>query len=371
MSSEFGSNLRVSIFGQSHAPAIGVVIDGLPAGEAVDLEELYVFLQRRAPGRTDTSTPRREEDMPRILSGLVNGRTCGAPLAAVIENTNTRSQDYEALKDVPRPGHADYTAQVRFGGCQDVRGGGHFSGRLAAPLCIAGGICIQILSRRRVEIAAHIHSVFQTEDRPFNPMGESVETLRRLKQAPFPVLDPAKGEEMHSSILEAKSLGDSVGGTVECIVQGVPAGLGGGMFGGADSRLASVLFGIPAVKGVEFGAGFHAARLRGSQNNDPFRMEQAQVRTASNHAGGILGGITTGMPLIFRTAFKPTPSIALEQDSVSLSAGENRRLAVRGRHDPCIVPRAVPVVEAAAAAVVLDLLLDSPARLPEHGTGMP
>ncbi len=364
MSSEFGKNLRVSIFGQSHAPAIGVVVDGLPAGEAVDLEELHAFLQRRAPGRTDTSTPRREEDFPKILSGLVNGRTCGAPLAAVIENTNTRSRDYEELKDVPRPGHADYTAQVRYGGFQDVRGGGHFSGRLTAPLCIAGGICIQLLARRGIEVAAHIRSVFQTEDRPFDPLGESSETLRRLRQAPFPVLEAGKGEEMRCVILEARSLKDSVGGTVECIVQNLPAGLGGGMFGGADSRLAGVLLGIPAVKGVEFGAGFQAARLRGSQNNDPFYMEGDRVRTRSNRAGGILGGITTGMPLIFQAAFKPTPSIALEQESVSLSRGEDRPLTVHGRHDPCIVPRAVPVVEAAAAAVVLDLLLDSPARLP-------
>lgn len=364
MSSEFGSNLRVSIFGQSHAPAIGVVIDGLPAGEAVDVDELCAFLQRRAPGRTDTSTPRREEDAPKILSGLVNGRTCGAPLAAVIENTNTRSQDYENLKDIPRPGHADYTAQVKYGGFQDVRGGGHFSGRLTAPLCIAGGVCIQILRRRGVEIAAHIAGIAAERDRPLRPLGETAQTLDRLRSAPFPTLDPEAGARMRAAILAARDQKDSVGGTVECIVQGLPAGLGGGMFGGADSRLALVLFGIPAVKGVEFGAGFGAADLRGSENNDPFRMEGGQVRTASNHAGGILGGITTGMPLIFRAAFKPTPSIALEQDSISLSAGENRRLAVRGRHDPCIVPRAVPVVEAAAAAVALDLLLDSPARLP-------
>lgn len=364
MSSEFGTNLRVSIFGQSHAPAIGVVLDGLPAGEEIDLEELNAFLQRRAPGRTDTSTPRREGDVPHILSGVVNGRTCGAPLAAVIENTNTRSQDYESLKDLPRPGHADYTAQVRYGGFQDVRGGGHFSGRLTAPLCVAGGICLQLLRRRGIEIAAHIAGIAQVEDRPFAPLGEALPVLEELRAAPFPTLDRAAGERMRAAVLEAKAVGDSVGGTVECIAQGVPPGLGGGMFGGTDSRLACVLFGIPAVKGVEFGAGFQAAGLRGSENNDPFCLENGQVRTRSNHAGGILGGITTGMPLLFRAAFKPTPSIALEQNSVSLSGGEARPLTVHGRHDPCIVPRAVPVVEAAAAAVVLDLLLDSPARLP-------
>lgn len=363
MSSEFGKNLRVSIFGQSHAPAIGVVVDGLPAGEAVDLEELHAFLQRRAPGRTDTSTPRREEDFPKILSGLVNGRTCGAPLAAVIENTNTRSRDYEELKDVPRPGHADYTAQVRYGGFQDVRGGGHFSGRLTAPLCIAGGICIQLLARRGIEVAAHIRSVFQTEDRPFDPLGESSETLRRLRQAPFPVLEAGKGEEMRCVILEARSLKDSVGGTVECIVQNLPAGLGGGMFGGADSRLAGVLLGIPAVKGVEFGEGFTAACLHGSQNNDPFAVENGRIVAETNHAGGILGGITTGMPILLRVAVKPTPSIGQPQKTVSLSAMEDTDLTIHGRHDPCIAHRAVPVVEAVTATVLLDLLLEG-----DHGT---
>ena len=363
MSSELGNNLRVSVFGQSHAPAIGVVVDGLPAGEAVDLEVLQAFLLRRAPGRTDTATPRREGDVPRILSGLAEGRTCGAPLAAVIENTNTRSKDYEQLKDIPRPGHADYTAQVRYGGFQDVRGGGHFSGRLTAPLCIAGGVCLQILKRRGVEIAAHISGVAAEEDRPFRPLGETPEVLDRLRAAPFPTLEEEAGARMRAAILDARSRLDSVGGVVECIVQGLPAGLGAGMFGGADSRLAAALFGIPAVKGVEFGAGFRAARLYGSENNDPFRMAGDRVETTSNHAGGILGGITTGMPLLFRAAFKPTPSIAREQNSVSLSAGEDRKLAVHGRHDPCIVPRAVPVVEAVAAIVALDLLLDSPPRL--------
>ena len=365
MSSELGNNLRVSIFGQSHAQAIGVSIDGLPAGEAVDLEELCTFLRRRAPGHADTATPRREEDRPEILCGLLDGRTCGAPLTAVIANTNTRSGDYAELRDVPRPGHADYTAQVRYRGFQDVRGGGHFSGRLTAPLCVAGGICIQILRRRGIELAAHISGIEEWEDRPLNPMGEAPETLERLRRAPFPVLDQEAGERMRAAILEARAQGDSLGGVVECIVQGVPAGLGAGMFGGMESRLGAALFGIPAVKGVEFGAGFGASRLRGSENNDPFCMAEGRVTCKSNHAGGILGGITTGLPLMFRTAFKPTPSISKEQDSISFGKAAHEKLAVRGRHDPCIVPRAVPVVEAAAAIVVLDALLDSPAVLPE------
>ena len=365
MSSYLGNNLRVSIFGQSHSPAIGVTVDGLPVGEEIDMEKLERFLQRRAPGHTATATDRREGDKPRFLCGLVEGRTCGAPLTAIIENTDVRPRDYDRLKDVPRPGHADYTAQVKYGGFQDVRGGGHFSGRLTAPLCIAGGIALQILARRGVRIAAHICSVAGVEDRPFDPMGERADTLKALGQAPIPVLDAAAGERMERAILEARAQGDSLGGVVEVMVTGLPAGVGGPLFGGMESRLAAALFGIPAVKGVEFGAGFGAAQMPGSRNNDPFRVENGRVTAMSNHAGGILGGITTGAPLVFRAAFKPTPSIALEQDSVSLSRQKNETLTVTGRHDPCIVPRAVPVTEAAAALVVLDALLDPPVRLAE------
>lgn len=363
MSSYLGKNLHISIFGQSHSQAIGVSVDGLPAGERLDLEELDRFLQRRAPGRDATATSRKEGDKPRFLCGLVDGVTCGAPLAAVIENTNTRSKDYDKLKDVPRPGHADYTAQIRYGGFQDVRGGGHFSGRLTAPLCIAGGVALQILARRGIQIAAHIRSVGEAEDRPFDSMGEQVETLDTLRSASFPVLNPEAEQAMRDIIMDAKGQGDSVGGIVECIVTGLPAGLGDPMFGGMEGRLAAALFGVPAVKGVEFGAGFEVARMWGSQNNDPFAVVDGAVTAQSNNAGGILGGITTGMPLIFRAAFKPTPSISMAQDSVSLSRMEEERLEIVGRHDPCIVPRAVPVVEAAAAVVLLDVLLDAPARL--------
>ena len=365
MSSVMGHNLKVSVFGQSHAPAIGVCVDGLPAGEKIDLEELGRFLKRRAPGRDSTSTPRKEGDEPELLCGLVEGVTCGAPLAAVIRNGDTRSRDYDNLRDVPRPGHADFTAQVKYGGFQDAAGGGHFSGRLTAPLCIAGGIALQILARRGVRVAAHIRSVADVEDRPFDPLGEEAAVLDRLARAPFPTLEDKAGERMRRAILEAREAGDSVGGVVECIAQGLPAGLGGPLFGGMEGRLAAALFGIPAVKGVEFGAGFGAARMRGSEHNDPFAAEGGGVRTRTNHAGGILGGITDGMPLLFRAAFKPTPSIAREQDSVSLSRLEGTKLTVHGRHDPCVVPRAVPVVEAAAALVLLDALLDPPGRLPE------
>lgn len=357
MASYMGNRIHLSIFGQSHSEAIGVTVDGLPAGEAVDLNELAQFLKRRAPGRDNTATPRKETDTPHILCGLVDGVTCGAPLAAVIENTNTRSQDYAQLRDNPRPGHADWTAQVKYGGFQDVAGGGHFSGRLTAPLCIAGGICLQILARRGIRIGAHIRSIAQVEDTPFSPMGESWARLKQVQDSPFPVLDQESGERMRETILSARKDGDSVGGVVECMVTGLPAGVGEPMFQGLESQLASALFAIPAVKGVEFGSGFEAAQLRGSQNNDPFVMENGTVSTASNHAGGILGGISNGMPLVFRAAFKPTPSIAQTQQTVSLSAGEAAPLQITGRHDPCIVPRAVPVVEAAAAVVLLDALL--------------
>ena len=356
MASYLGEHIHVSVFGQSHSPAIGVVVDGLPAGERVDMEELGRFLKRRAPGQNATSTPRKEADLPQFLSGLVDDVTCGAPLAALIENTNTRSQDYAQLRDKPRPGHADFTAQVKYGGFQDVAGGGHFSGRLTAPLCIAGGICLQMLRRRGIEVAAHIASVAGEADRAFDPMGESVETMDALKRAPFPVLDEKAGERMRKVILQAKEEGDSVGGIVECLVTGVPAGLGEPMFGGMENRLAAALFGIPAVKGVEFGAGFGVATMRGSENNDPFTVKDGKVVTETNHAGGILGGITNGMPLVFRLAFKPTPSIAKQQQTVSLSKNQVEELVVTGRHDPCIVPRAVPVVEAVTALVLSDLL---------------
>lgn len=356
MASYLGEHIHVSVFGQSHSPAIGVVVDGLPAGERVDMEELGRFLKRRAPGQNATSTPRKEADLPQFLSGLVDDVTCGAPLAALIENTNTRSQDYAQLRDKPRPGHADFTAQVKYGGFQDVAGGGHFSGRLTAPLCIAGGICLQMLKRRGIEVAAHIASIAGEADRPFDPMGESVETLDALKRAPFPVLDEKAGEQMRKVILQAKEEGDSVGGIVECLVTGVPAGLGEPMFGGMENRLAAALFGIPAVKGVEFGAGFGVATMRGSENNDPFTVKDGKVVTETNHAGGILGGITNGMPLVFRLAVKPTPSIAKQQQTVSLSKKQVEELVVTGRHDPCIVPRAVPVVEAVTALVLTDLL---------------
>lgn len=356
MSSICGSLIKISIWGQSHSPAIGVTIDGLPAGYPVDLKELQAFLDRRAPGRGDYSTPRKEADVPEILSGLIDGHTCGAPLTALIRNTNARSGDYAGLKDCPRPGHADYPAQVKYQGFQDVAGGGHFSGRLTAPLCAAGGICLQILKNYGIQVGAHLYEIAGVQDAAFDPMAPQ---LDRLAGKRFPVLNEGAGEKMQAAISMARAVGDSVGGIVECAAVGLPVGLGDGMFGGMESRIAAIVYGIPGVKGLEFGAGFRASRMRGSENNDPYAWEKGAVCLRSNHAGGILGGITNGMPLIFRTAIKPTPSIAMEQDSVSLAAGKDQKLAVRGRHDPCIAPRAVPCMEAAAAIAIFDAMLEA------------
>lgn len=361
MSSEFGSLLKISVFGQSHGRAIGVVVDGLPAGEAIHLEELNAFLARRKPGKSPLSTARREADAPVFLSGLENGVTCGAPLCAVIENGDQHSSDYDALRDKPRPGHADYTAFVKWGGQADMRGGGHFSGRLTAPLCIAGGIAKQILSRRGVYVGAHLQSVGTVADALF-PLQPTKELFDAVAAKPFPVLDDQAGERMQALILEARKNLDSVGGVVECAATGLPAGLGEPMFGGVENRLAAALFGIPAVKGVEFGRGFGVARLSGTQNNDPYEVRGGTCVPATNNAGGILGGITTGAPVLVRCAFKPISSVMVEQDSVDLTTMEPARLKVHGRHDTTAVIRAVPVVEAVCALALADVLLTWPAE---------
>ena len=362
MSSEFGHILRVSVFGQSHGKAIGVNIDGLPAGEPIDLDALNAFLDRRKPGKSPLSTLRKETDIPVFLSGLENGVTCGAPLCAIIENSDQHSKDYSELADKPRPSHADYTAWVKWGGQADMRGGGHFSGRLTAPLCIAGGIAKQILARRGVYVGAHLASVGTENDSAF-PLLPTAALFDEIAAKPFPVLDDRAGERMRNVILDARQNLDSVGGVIECAAIGVPAGLGDPMFDGIENRLASALFGIPAVKGLEFGLGFGSSRLHGSENNDPFAVENGQIVTETNRAGGILGGITTGMPITLRVALKPTPSISQAQRTVSLSAKEPTDLVIKGRHDPCIAHRAVPVVEAVTATVLLDILLEG-----HHGT---
>lgn len=349
MSSTYGENIRLSIFGQSHSPAIGMTLEGIPAGEHIDFDQLQRFMERRAPGRKAYSTARREADVPEFLSGVRGEYTCGTPLTAIIRNGDTRSKDYAAFSAVPRPGHADYTADVKYFGYQDYAGGGHFSGRLTAPLCIAGGICLQILKRQGIEVISRIKSIGNVEDE--SPL------LSSTAGKDFPAVDEAAGKAMQEAIEQARMQGDSLGGIIECAVLGLPAGLGDPMFGGMENRIAAIVFGIPAVKGIEFGAGFQAAKLTGSRNNDSFVIEDGRIKTRSNNCGGILGGITDGMPLIFRAAVKPTPSIAMEQDSVDMKELKAAKLIVGGRHDPCIVPRAVPCMEAAAAIAVYDALL--------------
>jgi len=356
MSSTYGDSLKLSIFGQSHGPAIGMTLDGIPAGLPVDTEKLQTFLNRRAPGQQDWTTPRREEDRPEFLAGVLDGYTCGAPIAAVIHNKNTRSGDYANLKDCPRPGHADYTAQIKYGGFQDAAGGGHFSGRLTAPLCIAGGLCLQWLGEMGIRIGARIACIGGLCDKAFfDPMNPQLDQVCK----DFPALSAAAADQMRGYIASIKETGDSVGGIIECAITGLPAGLGEPMFGGVESKIAQIIYGIPAVKSLDFGAGYSSGYMRGSQWNDPYTIVDGEVKTLTNNAGGILGGITNGMPVLFQVAIKPTPSISLPQESISLSKEMVQPLTVQGRHDPCIVPRAVPVVEAAAAIAIFDLILSN------------
>ncbi len=330
MSSSYGDNYRISIFGESHSSAIGVTIEGLPAGSKIDPSELQSFMERRAPGRNMHSTARYEADVPEFLCGVKNGIATGSPITAIIRNSDARSRDYENLANVPRPGHADFPAEIKYNGYQDRAGGGHFSGRLTASLCIAGAIAIQQLEEKGISVSAKAIRIG----------GET---------------DPGK---MENAISAARNEGDSVGGIVEVEVNGLPAGIGDPMFGGLENRIAHAVFGIPAVKGIEFGDGFAVADMKGSENNDPYSVKDGKVVPVTNHAGGILGGISTGATVVFRVAFKPTPSIAKEQDSVDLEKMEVAKLVVKGRHDPCVVLRAVPCVEAAAAIAVYDAVLE-------------
>lgn len=355
MSNMIGNNIKISIFGQSHSEAIGVTIDGLPAGEKIDIDKLKAFMSKRAPGKNAYSTKRNEADEPVFLSGIVDGVTCGAPLTAVIYNKDFRSKDYDNLKDIPRPAHADYTAQVKYGGYQDVKGGGHFSGRLTAPLCIAGGICMQLLENRGIYVGSYIKSIGAVSD---NAVCENADELSAVYNKEFPTINDETAKKMMAHIEDARIEADSVGGVIECKAFGLPVGLGNPMFDGVENRISQIVFGIPAIKGIEFGNGFECAKLLGSQNNDEYYIEDGKVLTKTNNHGGILGGITSGMPLVFRVAVKPTPSIGKEQNSISLSAGREAKLVIEGRHDPCIVPRAVPCITSATAIAIYDMLLD-------------
>lgn len=359
MSGIYGMNLKLSIFGESHGKSIGCVLDGLPPGIALDLEALQLELDRRAPGKNKLSTQRKESDMFEIQSGFFEGHTTGTPLCAIIKNSDQHSKDYSILKDKMRPGHADYAGFVRYQGYNDYRGGGHFSGRITAPLVFAGAVAKQALAQMGIIVGSHILSINNISENGFNPMGESDEFLKEISQKDFAVIDDAIGEEMQARILQARSEKDSVGGVIESIVLHVPAGIGAPYFDSLESRLAHMMFSVPAVKGIEFGEGFGISQMTGSTANDEMHYVNGKVETTSNHNGGITGGITNSMPVIFRVAIKPTPSISREQNTISLVEGQDTKLSIVGRHDPCIVQRAVPVIEAATAWVIWDMLLEA------------
>lgn len=356
MSGMWGSKIKLSIFGESHGNAIGITIDGLPAGFYIDMDKIMMEMARRAPGKSSLSTPRKESDIPEILSGYFEGKTTGTPLCAIIRNSNTKSKDYSKLKDVMRPGHADYTGAVRYKGFNDYRGGGHFSGRITAPLVFAGAICKQILEVKGIIVSAHINSIGKIKDCSFLESDISDELLNSFKEKELPLINTKLEDEMRQEILSARSSGDSIGGTIECAILGVSPGIGDPFFDSVESTLAHLMFSVPAVKGIEFGKGFDISKMRGSEANDEYYLENGNIKTKTNNNGGILGGITNGMPIIFNVAIKPTASIFKEQNTVNIVTMEETTLCIEGRHDPCIVQRALPVIEAVAAIGITELM---------------
>ncbi|NFG60844.1 MULTISPECIES: chorismate synthase [unclassified Clostridium] len=357
MSGIWGNKLKISIFGESHGNAIGITVDGLPSGFEINMEDILREMSRRAPGKSKLSTTRKEGDIPEILSGVFEGKTTGAPLCAMIRNSDMHSKDYSELKDLMRPGHADYSGKIRYQGYNDYRGGGHFSGRITAPLVFAGAICKQILESKNVYVGTHVKRIGNVEDKDFSKINLTKDLMENLRSEELPVLIKENKEKMKNEILEAKKDGDSIGGIIECGIIGVKAGVGNPFFDSIESTLAHLLFSVPAVKGVEFGKGFEMSKLRGSECNDEYYYDGDEVKTYSNNNGGILGGISNGMPILFKAVIKPTPSISKEQKSINISEKKNGVITVKGRHDPCIIQRAVPVIESVAAIGLLDLML--------------
>lgn len=354
MSATFGNRIKITLFGQSHAPAIGAIVDGLPAGMKIDEEKLQVFMDRRR-AKSNLATKRHEADKVVFKSGVVDGVTCGAPVCLIIENKDTRSADYSDVQAVMRPSHSDFAAFVKYAGHNDVRGGGQFSGRLTAAMCAAGFLCLEVLKSKDIEVVSHISRIGDVQDVPLDDLNADRELNARLNASDFPVTDEEKKQLMTALILSKKQQGDSVGGEIECAVYNLPAGLGSDFFGGLEALIASAVFSIPAVKGLEFGAGFEFSKMLGSEANDCFAFDdEGKVVTTTNNCGGILGGISNAMPLIFKAAFKPTPSIALPQKSINVLEKTQEELVVKGRHDPCIVPRAAAVVEAAVAIALVN-----------------
>lgn len=360
MSGIWGNNIELAIFGESHGKAIGVTISGLPAGLELDMEFILSEMARRAPGRNELTTPRKEKDQPEIVSGFLDGRTTGTPLTALIWNTNTRSKDYSQMKRLMRPGQADYPGRVRYDGYNDYRGSGHFSGRITAPLVFAGAIAQQWLKNKGVIVGSHVQSIGHVEDQRFQEQtGINLETVTQLKEEQLPLFDASKRQAMEEVIIDAKNDLDSVGGVVETFVLGIDAGYGNPFFDSVESTLAHLVFSVPATKGIEFGAGFDITRMRGSEANDEYYYdEKGQIKTRTNNNGGILGGITYGMPIVFRTAIKPPASIEKKQATIDIENQTEADLEVFGRHDPCIVPRVLPVLEAVTAIALMDLILD-------------
>lgn len=348
----FGHQFRITIFGESHGPGIGVTIDGVPAGTSITKERLQERLDRRKPGTDQIHSQRRESDVPRIYSGVREGKTTGAPVTILIENEDARSKHYRERKDTPRPGHADYTSWLKYGEHRDWRGGGHFSGRLTAPIVAAGAVAEQLMENTEVNCISHTRRIGSVES------SISPEEVSEEKVEP-PVYCPEEktGEKMREHIDETRKAQNSLGGIVETIVQGVPGGLGEVFFGRFDARASHLCMAIPAVKGIEFGKGFEAAEMKGSEHNDPFVIENGEIVTETNHAGGVLGGITTGSPVVFRVVVKPTSSISRKQKTVNLKSKEPEEIQIKGRHDPCIVTRAVPVMEACAEILMADFLM--------------
>ncbi|MEG1448435.1 MAG: chorismate synthase [Oscillospiraceae bacterium] len=356
MSSIWGNKIKVSIFGESHSEAIGCVVDGFPCGIKIDKEKLLAFMARRSSKGGNDETPRIEKDYPNVLCGIVDDTTCGTPIACVIENTNTKSSDYNGLRISPRPSHADYSGSARYGGFNDIRGGGHFSGRLTAPLTFAGGLCKQLLEKNNIRIYARIKSIGNICDTPLSYVNIDEEQLKKIAEKPFPCIDDEKAKKMLEHIQKARNEMDSVGGVIECFVLGVEAGIGNPFFGSIESTIASVLFSVPAVKGIEFGSGFDITKMTGSEANDNFVVCDGKIKTETNNNGGINGGISNGMPIVLSVAMKPTPSIGKAQKTVDLEKMENTTLEIKGRHDPCIVKRAVPCIEAGVAIAISNLL---------------
>ena len=358
MGATYGRNIRMTIFGESHGKGIGLVLDGLPPGTPIDEAFIKEEMARRAPGQNLMSTQRQEKDAFIIESGVFEGRAAGTPVCVLIPNSDQHSKDYSILKNQMRPGHADYAGKIRYQGFNDYRGGGHFSGRLTAPLVFTGAVAKTMLAKKGIIVGAHIARIGQVTDSLFNPLGETEACLRELRKQVLPVLEPNKAAMLEAEIMTAREQQDSVGGVIEVMATGMPPGIGDPFFDSLESRLSHALFSVPAVKGVEFGTGFGIAALKGSEANDPMTFAGGTVKTTRNHNGGITGGITNGMPVLFRVAIKPTPSISRPQQTVDLAAGKDTVLEIKGRHDPCIVPRAVPVIEAVTAWVLLDMLLE-------------